>query len=448
MLYPLVLLSTIATVIASQAVISGAFSLTGQAVALDDFPRVRILQTSGEEIGQIYIPVINWLLMLSCVGLVLGFRSSSELAAAYGVAVSTDMVFTTILLAVVALTLWKWRIAAVVAGAALLLVVDSSFWFANLIKIPDGGWYPILIAIIVFTLMTTWKRGREILDSRLREQSLPTDLFLQSLATNPPSRVRGTAVFMFRNADGTPIALLHNLKHNKVLHETVVILSVVTEDQPHLSESDRVEVVPLGEGIWRVIARFGYMEDPDIPALLARADLGEIFVDPGDTSYFLGRETLLATSRPGMAIWREHLFSTMTRNARNAADFFRLPPNRVIELGLRSSSESARSGDQLIDSGSRPEEGLRRLASVPEGDGCAEDGLLTDQSHRSASALQSPRARRRAPIRETVRFAPADVHRRCGSPALRSFPRDRSSRRLHWSSSHDRAVENSRWSRG
>ena len=333
--YPLVGLATAATIIASQAVISGSFSLTRQAVQLGYMPRLQIEHTSAREIGQIYVPAINWALMVACIGLVLGFKSSSNLAAAYGVAVSTDMVFTTVLLAVVATTRWKWKIPFILFGATFFLIADVAFWGANLIKIPDGGWFPLAIAFIFFTLMTTWQRGRTILDQRLMEDSLPIGLFIQSVASKPPVRVPGTAVFMFRNPKGTPTALLHNLKHNKVLHETVVLLTVITEEHPHVDARERVEVSPLGEGIYMIILRYGFMDDPDIPEALASVDYEGLEFLPEQTSFFLGRETLLATERPGMAIWRERLFASMSNNSRSAAYFFRLPPNRVVELGAQ-----------------------------------------------------------------------------------------------------------------
>ena len=334
-LYPLVALSTAATVIASQAVISGAFSLTRQAVQLGYLPRLQIEHTSTREIGQIYIPAINWALMIACIGLVLGFRSSSSLAAAYGVAVTTDMVFTTILFAVVASSRWKWSRWKVGLLAAGFLAVDLSFWGANIVKIPRGGWFPLVIAAVVFTLFTTWKAGRDILGKRLREQSLPLDLFLPDMERNPPARVPGTAVFMASNSDGVPPAMLHNLKHNKVLHEQVVFLRVATEEIPVVARGDRVSVKPLGNGFFRVVARYGFTEDPNVPEVLEMAREHGLEMRPAQTSYFLGRETLIATRKRGMALWREKLFALMSRNARSATAFFRIPPNRVVELGAQ-----------------------------------------------------------------------------------------------------------------
>ncbi|HUO84674.1 MAG TPA: potassium transporter Kup [Thermoanaerobaculia bacterium] len=334
-LYPLVVIATAATVIASQAVISGSFSLTRQAIQLGYMPRMKIEHTSATEIGQIYVPAINWTLMIACIGLVLGFRDSSSLAAAYGVAVSTDMVFTTILLTVVMIIRWRWVTAVAVGLGAIFLIVDLAFFTANITKVPQGGWYPLVVALAVFTLMTTWKRGRQILDERLRRDALPIDLFLSSVRQSPPIRVPGIAVFMYRNPDGTPPALLHNLKHNKVLHHKVVLLTVVTEETPHVPEEERTEIATLGEGLFRVVAHYGFMEDPDVPAVLSRIEYPDLDFQPEQTSYFLGRETLLATKQPGMAIWRERLFAWMSRNALAATYFFRLPPNRVVELGAQ-----------------------------------------------------------------------------------------------------------------
>jgi KUP system potassium uptake protein len=334
-LIPLVALATIAASVASQAVISGAFSVTRQAVQLGYSPRVEINHTSAREIGQIYIPGLNWLLMLATIALVLGFRTSSALAAAYGVAVTTTMVITTVLLFFVARELWGWRLWQALLMCLGFLVIDLAFFGANIIKVFDGGWVPLAIAAVVFTLMTTWRRGREILDERLRRESLPIETFLQSLQLNPPIRVPGTAVFMHRNPAGTPTALLHNLKHNKVLHERVVLLTIETEERPHVPKAERVEVHDLGFGVYRVAAHYGFMEDPDVPAALAYVTVPGLELDPQRTSFFLGRETLIATKHPGMAIWRERLFAAMSRNARSAADFFRIPPNRVVELGAQ-----------------------------------------------------------------------------------------------------------------
>jgi KUP system potassium uptake protein len=336
-LYPLVGLATASTVIASQAVISGAFSLTRQAVQLGYLPRLDIEHTSEAQVGQIYIPILNWTLAFACVGLVVGFRSSSNLAAAYGVAVTTDMVFTTILFAVVARSLFKWSLLATGALAFTLLLVDLSFWGANLPKIPHGGWFPLVVAGIIFTIMTTWKTGRRILADRLGQGALPLDTFLESIALNPPARVPGTAVFM-SGGRGTPPALLHNLKHNKVLHDRLIVLTVEIQEVPYVPAEKRFDIETLPRNTFRVLVRYGFAEDPDVPAALrlcGQAGMnGEMRM--GETSFFLGRETLIPTRRrKGMAIWRERLFATMSRNAGRATAYFHIPPNRVVELGAQ-----------------------------------------------------------------------------------------------------------------
>jgi KUP system potassium uptake protein len=330
---PLVGLTTLATVIASQAVISGAFSLTRQAVQLGYLPRVDIEHTSETQVGQIYIPGLNWLLMAACIGLVLGFRSSSNLAAAYGVAVTTDMVFTSILFAVVARTRWKWSLAAVVGLVAAFLVVDLAFWGASLLKIPRGGWFPLVIAGVVFTIMTTWNTGRGILAERIAERLVTFEEFLQGLQVDPPTRVPGTAVFLARNPAAVPHPLLHNLKHNKVLHERVMLLALLTDGRAYVPDAERLRVDRLAPDVYRVVARHGFAEDPEVPAVLERLRREGLEVDLEQTTFFLGRETLLATDRPGMALWRERLFALLSRNARRATKFFRLPSDRVCELG-------------------------------------------------------------------------------------------------------------------
>jgi KUP system potassium uptake protein len=335
LLLPLVVLTTVATVIASQAVISGAFSLTRQAVQLGYLPRMEIRHTSAKQIGQIYLPAVNWALMLSCIGLVVGFRTSSNLAAAYGVAVTTDMVFTTLLFAVVARTIWKWSLPATLSLSAALLVVDLGFWGANLPKVPHGGWFPLLIAGLMFTLMTTWKRGRQILAERIRERVVSVDDFLAQLRANPPLRVPGTAIYMYSNTHGMPPALLHNLEHNKVLHDRVVSLTVRTHEIPYVAAKDRVQIEPLGEHIYRLIMNYGFAEDPDIPTVLEKIELEGRGFDLPNTTFFLGGERLLATKRPGMAIWRERLFSRTSRNALGATAFFRVPTERVVEFGTQ-----------------------------------------------------------------------------------------------------------------
>ena len=334
-LYPLIVLATAATVIASQAVISGAFSLTRQAIQLGYSPRARIEHTSSDEIGQIYLPAVNWALMLSTVSLVLGFGSSSALAAAYGVAVTSTMVITTLLLYVVMRERWGWSRLAAGPLSAGFLAIDLAFFGANIIKVPHGGWFPLVVAGGIFTLMVTWKRGREILAERLPEKALPLPMVLADFAQDPPRRVPGTAVFMTGDPDGTPIALLHNLTHNKVLHERVIIVSVLTDQTPRVPSPDRVAVEDLGHGFYRVTARYGFMEDPDIPRILERCREFGLDVCVEDATFFLGRETLLATDRPGMAIWREKLFAFMSRNALRATAYFRIPAERVFEVGAQ-----------------------------------------------------------------------------------------------------------------
>jgi KUP system potassium uptake protein len=330
-LYPLVILATTAAIIGSQAIISGVFSLTRQAIQLGYLPRMQIVHTSQKEIGQIYIPTVNWALMIATILLVAGFRSSSALAGAYGVAVSLTMIITTILADVMARERLGWSHLTAIAVTAGFLIGDFAFLGANLAKVADGGWFPLLIAAIVFTVMTTWRRGRQILTERLREGALSPELFVKSLKVRPPLRVPGTAVFMHRGVEGVPPALLHSLKHYKAMHEKVILLTIIPEEVSHLGGEERMTVQDLGEGLFRVVARYGFMEEPDVPALLA-----ELKTPPMDTTYFLGRETLIVTKRPsGMAQWREKLFAWMTRNAESAVRFFRLPPNRVVELGAQ-----------------------------------------------------------------------------------------------------------------
>ena len=332
-LYPLVLLATAATVIASQALITGAFSLTMQAIQLGYLPRMQIAHTSIRQRGQIYIPAINWMLMVACIALVLSFRSSSNLAAAYGVAVTTTMMITTALLFVVARERWGWSLAVAIPLMLIFLVVDLAFWGANLLKLPDGGWFPLVIGLIVFTVMTTWKRGREILGQRLAASTRPFREFGVQLMAEKPIRVPGTAVYMYSNPTGTPPALLNNLTHNKVVHEQVIFLSVQTEEIPRVPLAQRIEVQPLKNGFARVILHYGFRQNPNVPRDLTLVRDHGLDVDLATVSYFLGRERLLATEAPGMAIWREKLFALMSRNSRNATDFFGLPPDRVVELG-------------------------------------------------------------------------------------------------------------------
>jgi len=334
-LVPLVVLATIASVIASQAVISGAFSLTRQAIQLGYMPRLRIAHTSEKEIGQIYLPSINWGLALACVWLVLAFGSSSALASAYGIAVTMTMAITTALMYVHARRAWKIPAAVALPVAGLFLSIDLSFLGANVVKVLHGGWFPLAVAVFVFTIMTTWKRGREILAGRLREASLPVDVFLQDVEKRSPTRVRGTAVFMDRIPEGIPPPLLHNLKHNKILHERVVFLTVVTDEVPRLKEKERSRCEFLGPGFWRVTLHYGFMENPDVPRALRKLKLDGKGFEPMETTFFLGRETLIASKRPGMALWREHFFAWMSRSEGRATAFFNIPPGRVVELGLQ-----------------------------------------------------------------------------------------------------------------
>src|SRR5690242_21325275 len=329
---PLVLLATAATIIASQAVISGAFSVTQQAIQLGFVPRLRIAHTSESAAGQIYIPVVNWALMIMVILLVLMFGSSSNLAAAYGIAVTGAMLIDTILIAVVLGSMWKWNRVLSGVLVALFFTVDLGYFSSNLTKIPAGGWFPLLIGAIAFTLLTTWAKGRQLLIARMDEASLPMEIFIKSAAPSA-ARVPGTAVFMTSSASGVPHALLHNLKHNKVLHERVILLTVRIEDVPYVAEGKRLETNDYGSGFYRVILRYGFMEEIDVPAALAQLkDIGQQ-CRMMDTSFFLARQTLLASSRPGMAIWREKLFAWMLRNAESAMEFFKLPTNRVVELG-------------------------------------------------------------------------------------------------------------------
>ncbi|MDQ5858389.1 MAG: potassium transporter Kup [Acidobacteriota bacterium] len=334
-LYPLVGLATAATVIASQALISGVFSLTSQAVQLGYIPRLKIEHTSARERGQIYIPAVNWALMVACIALVAGFQTSSNMAAAYGIAVTATMVITTLLLFAVERKLWGWPLAGALVFSGLFLIVDLAFFGANIVKVAHGGWFPLVVALFVFTLMTTWQRGRQILYDRIQESALSDSKFLVSIGRHCPPRVSGTAVFMDRTIEGIPLTLLHNLKHNKVLHERVLILTIVTEEVPYVSDESVAEVRDLGQGVCRVVARYGFMENPDVPELLKGLELPGARFDLDSTTFFLGRETLLATHRPGMALWRERFFAWMMRNAQGAALFFRLPPNRVVEIGAQ-----------------------------------------------------------------------------------------------------------------
>jgi len=335
-LYPLVLLATLATVIASQAVISGAFSLTRQAVQLGQCPHVHIIQTSREEIGQIYIPSVNWLLMIVTISLVFGFGSSSKLAGAYGVAVTTTMVITVVLAFFVAIGKWQWHPVTAALFTLLFLTVDLAFFGANMLKIEAGGWFPLVAGGIIFTMMATWRRGKELLAQRLEETKEPLDLFLLRIAANPPLRVPGTAVFLIKQIPGTPPQLLHHLAHNQVLHEQVVLLSVVTREVPRVTAEKRLEVSSLEQGVSRVVVNYGFMQSPNVPVALRECESFGLKVNLDTVTYYLARETLIPSlERRGMMLWQEKLFSFMTRNALPATDFFRIPPERAVELGIR-----------------------------------------------------------------------------------------------------------------
>jgi KUP system potassium uptake protein len=330
-LLPMILLATLATSVASQAVISGAFSVTRQAFQLKLLPRINTVHTSASAEGQIYIPFINWGLFIAVVLLVVGFRSSSNLASAYGVAVTGTMLIDSLLLAVVMLLGWRWNRYAAGALALLFVIVDTAFFAANSLKILHGGWFPLAIGLVIFTLLTTWRSGRKILVARLREENIPLDLFLQSLPDI--TRVSGTAIFLTSNSMGAPPALLHNLKHNKVVHEKVVLLTAHTLDQPFVPVDQRLKLFDLGQGFYRAEVDFGYLDNQDVPELLMVYAKDQLGIDPMQTSYFMSRETLIPSKHPGMALWREYLFAWMVRNAATPMKTFQLPPNRVVELG-------------------------------------------------------------------------------------------------------------------
>ncbi len=332
-LLPLVGLSTAATVIASQAVISGAYSMTRQAIQLGYAPRLEVLHTSSHEIGQIYLPGINWALMVAVAVLVLAFGSSSALAAAYGIAVTGTMVITTILAMIVVRRVWHWHPAVIALVIGSVLVVDLAYFSANAVKIHQGGWFPLALGAVVFLAMTTWKRGRQLLNARLLEESIPLDVIIADSDNLP--QIPGTAVFMTPNPKATPHALLHSLKHYKSLHERVVILTVAVLDEPHAHEAERLAITPLSERFFRVHLNFGFMETPNLPLALEACAQQGLNLELMDTSFFLGRETVIPQPNSGMSLWREKLFVTLFRNAGSAASYFHLPPNRVIELGTQ-----------------------------------------------------------------------------------------------------------------
>lgn len=335
-LYPLVILATAAAVIASQAIISGAFSLTMQAIQLGYSPRLRVNYTSAHVMGQIYVPAVNWGLMVACLALVVGFGSSTNLAAAYGVAITTTMLITTILFYRVARRRWRWPPVVAIPIAVFFIAIDLAFFGANMLKIAHGGWFPLLISGIILFLMLTWRRGRKVLGKRVKEMTVPLDLFLGDLAGQKIHRVPGAAIFMSSNPNGTPLALLHNLKHNKVLHRQVVVLTVVTEELPYIAApEDRAEVEKLHEGFWRVRLRYGFMERPDVPTALAAIEADDLRFTPMRTTYFIGRETILSMATPELPRWRGSIFAWMTRNTGDVTSYFGLPPNAVVELGAR-----------------------------------------------------------------------------------------------------------------
>ncbi len=335
LLIPMIVLATMAAVIASQALISGAFSLTNQAVQLGFFPRVTVIHTSSKHEGQIYIPEINYFFMIACVALVFAFKTSSNLAAAYGIAVTGLFMITSYLIFLVCRRNWGWSLGAALALYIPLVVIDGAFFSSNLVKIGAGGWFPLVVALGVFAIMTTWWRGRFELSKMMEAQNIPDDMFLTDIAETPLPRVQGTAVFMASNADGIPNVLLHHVKHNKVLHKQVVLLSVVTENVPFAVGNSALVVRDLGLGFYRVLARVGFMQQPNVPRILARCGKQGLTVDVADATYYLGRQTLLTTGKSRIARWRKMLFSFLARNSRAPTSFFGLPPNRVVELGLQ-----------------------------------------------------------------------------------------------------------------
>ncbi len=328
LVYPMVILATAATVIASQALISGAFSLTQQAVQLGYLPRVKIKHTSNTEQGQIYVPAVNWALMVGCVGLVLGFRSSTNLAAAYGIAVTLTMVTTTILFYVVARKRFGWSTAVIAPICAVLVVVDVAFFGANVVKVPEGGWFSLGIGLLVFIMLTTWGTGRRLVSERIRRTDTPLEEYLGLVMMGDPVRVPTTAIYLFGLSGGTPPALRTNWELNHILHERIYVVSVMTDDVPVVGPGERVRRVEFEHGVTGIELHFGFTEDPDVPVALEAAG-----VDPSDATYFLGKETILVTAAPGMARWREHLFALMLRNATAASQYFRLPAGRIFEVG-------------------------------------------------------------------------------------------------------------------
>lgn len=329
---PLVILATMATFIASQAVISGAFSVTHQAIQLGFIPRLTIKHTSASEAGQIYIPFVNWTIMIAVLILVVTFQSSSNLASAYGIAVTGAMLIDTCLLAVMVFTLWKWKWWYAMPILAIFFIVDGSYFAANLSKVPDGGWFPLMVGGFAFLLLTTWAKGRKIMREHMAESAMPIEIFTKS-AVNSATRVPGTAIFMSSASVGVPSALLHNIKHNKIIHERVVVLTVNIRDVPYVEPSKRIEVKDLGEGFFRLVLNFGFMQETDVPSALKKVTECGMEFNMMQTSFFLSRQTLLPSEKPEMMVWREKIFAWMLRNAATAMEFFKLPSNRVVELG-------------------------------------------------------------------------------------------------------------------
>lgn len=334
-LLPLVGLATMATVIASQALISGVYSLAQQAVHLGYAPRMKVVHTSHDEMGQIYIPFINWTLFVLTVLLVVEFGSSNALASAYGMAVAMTMTITTFLACVVAAQKWNWKWPSVAAAALLFLLVDLLFLSANFSKIWDGGWVPLAMGTVVFTLMTTWKRGRKVLAQRLRDKAISLEEFLKQILIHPPLRIPGIALFMTSDPWGTPPALLHNVRHNKCIHDRTILLTVATRPVPHIAADKRVEVSTPSSGFVRILAFYGFMETPDIKEILQACKSHGLHFNMKDVTFFLGRETILPSSWPGMALWREKLFALMSRNAERATAYFNIPPEQVVEVGIQ-----------------------------------------------------------------------------------------------------------------
>ncbi len=332
-LYPLVGLATMATIIASQALISGAFSITMQAENLGFLPRMRILHTSPTAFGQIYIPFVNWALMISCILVVIGFRTSSNLAAAYGIAVTSTMAITTIIFAVVARRRWRWPTPLVGALVGFFLFVDLAFLGANLVKIPQGGWFPLVAAAILFTLMTTWKRGSQLVFTREHDMEISIKRLTERLKNDPPTRVPGTAIFLSANPVGAPAALLANIQYNSVIHERVVLLTVSTADMPHVADANRVTIQRIDDSLYRGTVRFGFMEEPNLPAALNGLSFPDLDFNLQEAPFFVNRTRVIASKMPGMALWREHLYTLLRQNAASPTDFFNLPPTQVFEIG-------------------------------------------------------------------------------------------------------------------